>query len=123
YTFDMFWLVILLLSPIALDASCLDNDDPVYNLAVNQGNYEKAFRLVSQEMHLSRSEEEHFKIIPGFSQKHDDRNGQADPDTLELHLDPALFIEGKEGACQGVAHELEHLKQFQRDRRELHAFY
>ncbi len=119
----MFWLVFLLLSPVVLHASCLDNDDPAYNLAVNQGNYEQAFSLVARELRLTPSEKGHFKIIQGFSQNHDDRNGQADPETLELRLDPGLFLEGKEGACQGAAHELEHLKQFEKDRRVLHAYY
>jgi hypothetical protein len=32
-------------------------------------------------------------------------------------------MEGKEGACQGIAHELEHLKQFQKDRRTVHSYY
>ncbi len=32
-------------------------------------------------------------------------------------------MEGKEGACQGVAHELAHLRQFQRDRRRLHQYF
>src|SRR5882762_2625263 len=97
----MRWLLILLISPLALEASCLDDDDPAYNLAVSQGNYEHALQLVSRELHLSPEEQRHFKIVPGFSPAHNDRNGQADPDTLELHLDPGLFIEGKEGACQG----------------------
>ncbi len=119
----MWWLVVLLISPIPLEASCLDANDPAYNLAVSQGNYEYALKLVARELHLSPGDERHFKIVPGFSQAHDDRNGQSDPETLELHLDPALFIEGKEGACQGMAHELEHLRQFQRDRRALHATY
>jgi len=119
----MWWLVLLLVAPSALVASCLDNDDPAYNLAVNQGNYEGAFRIVTRELRLSPEEQSHFKIVQGFSQGHDDRNGQADPDTLELRLDPALFIEGKEGACQGIAHEREHLRQFRRDRQMLHASF
>src|SRR5882724_1934433 len=114
---------LLLLFPALIQASCLDNDDPAYNLAVSQGNYERAFEIVAHEIHLTPEQMRHFKIIQGFSAKHDDRNGQADPDTLELRLDPGLFIEGKEGACQGMVHELEHLKQFQKDRRELHAFF
>src|SRR6266446_1119820 len=100
---------LLLLCSLLLQASCLDNDDPAYNLAVGQGNYERAFEIVAREIHLTPEQQRRFKIIQGFSTKHDDRNGQADPDTLELRLDPELFIEGKEGACQGIAHELEHL--------------
>jgi len=113
-------LLILLFYPLSIQASCIDNDDPAYNLAVSQGNYAKAFDLLAQELHLRRDEASHFKIVQGFSASHDDRHGEADPDTLELSLDPGLFMEGKEGACQGVAHELTHLRQFQRDRRFLH---
>jgi hypothetical protein len=114
---------LLLLFTASIHASCLDNDDPAYNLAISQGNYEHALDLVSRELHLSPDQRRHFKIIQGFGVKNDDRNGQADPDTLDLKLDPELFNEGKEGACQGVAHEVEHLKQFQKDRRTLHNFY
>jgi hypothetical protein len=114
--------LILLLLPLCAQASCTDNYDPSYNLAVSQGNYDKAFQGVAQELHLSAEDQRHFQIIQGFSRAHDDRHGQADPDTLDLHLDPGLFIEGKEGACQGVVHELTHLHQFQRDRRRLHDY-
>jgi hypothetical protein len=118
----MWFLLILLIAPMA-HASCLDNNDPTYILAVNEGHYDLAFHLVARELHLTSEEEKHFQVIPGFSRAHDDRHGQADPDTLELKLDPGLFIEGKEGACQGMAHELAHLKQFERDRKALHVFY
>jgi len=101
----------------------LDNSDPAYNLAVSYGDYDKAFRLVSGELHLTAEEERRFKIMPGFSRNHDDRHGQADPETLEVRLDPDLFIEGKEGACQGIIHELAHLRQFERDRRALGIYY
>ena len=115
--------LILLLLPLSVQASCLDNDDPAYNLAVSQGDYAKAFHLIARELRLSSEEEHHFKIIQGFSWSHDDRHGQADPENLELDLDPGLFIEGKEGACQGMEHERTHLHQFQHDRRQLHAFF
>src|ERR1035438_10269130 len=103
-------LLILLFYPLSIQASCIDNNDPTYNLAVSQGNYAKAFDVVAQELHLRAEEVRHFKIVQGFSRSHDDRHGEADPDTLELTLDPGLFIEGKEGACQGMAHELTHLR-------------
>jgi hypothetical protein len=115
--------LILLIFPMMLQASCLDNNDPVYNLAVSQGNYAKAFDVIAQEVHLTPEEKRHFKIIEGYSHSHDDRNGQADPETLEARLDPDLFIEGKEGACQDIMHELTHLRQFRRDRSRLHAAF
>ena len=115
--------LILLLFPVLAQASCLDNDDPLYNLAVSQGNYSDAFHVVAQELAMPRDVQSHFKIIQGYSQQHDDRNGQADADTLDVSLDPNLFLEGKEGACQGVEHEWTHLKQFHRDREKLHAFF
>jgi len=115
--------LILLLLPLAAQASCTDKNDPAYDLAVSQGDYEKAFELVAREVQLNPAEKQRFKIIPGFSYTHDDRHGQADPESLELHLDPGLFIEGKEGACQGIAHERTHLRQFQRDHRRLHAYF
>src|ERR1051326_6094823 len=113
------FFLILLLLPALVEASCSDNGDPAYNLAVSQGDYDKAFLLVARELRLRSEEVKHFKIVPGFSTSHDERHGQADPETLDLRLDPALFIEGKEGACQGVAHERTHLKQFERDRADL----
>jgi len=115
--------LILLLLPLSAQASCTDNHDPVYNFAVSQGDYEKAFRLIARELRLNPEEERHIKIIEGFSSNHDDRHGEADPESLELHLDPNLFLEGKEGACQGITHELTHLRQFRRDRARLHAFF
>jgi hypothetical protein len=116
-------LLILLFFPASIQASCTEASDPAFNLAVSQGDCAKAFGIVSDELLLSSAEISHFKIIPGFSGAHDDRNGQADPDSLELRLDPGLFLEGKEGACQGVAHEVTHLRQFLRDRRLLDAHY
>jgi hypothetical protein len=119
----MWWLLLLLLFPSALGASCLDSDDPAYDLAISQGNYDQAFKIVAREMRLSAKDEAHFKIVPGFSQSHDDRNGQADPDTEDLRLDPQLFLEDKNGACQGIAHERQHLRQFEHDRHALHAYF
>ncbi len=116
-------LLIFLIFPAPLQASCLDNADSAYNIAVSQGDYQKALHLVAGELHLTPEQERRFKIIQGFSYNHDDRHGQADPETLELRLDPGLFIEGKEGACQGMAHELAHLRQFRRDRRRFHAYF
>lgn len=116
------FLLILLFSPAAVQASCA-GPDPAYALAVSQGDYQTAFERVSQEIHLRPEEKRRFQIIRGFSRSHDDRNGQANPESLEVRLDPGLFIEGKEGACQGIAHEVTHLRQFQRDRRRLHIRY
>lgn len=119
----MRWSALILLLPAMIQASCTDDTDPAYNLAISQGNSLQAFDLIARELHLSSNDKSHFKIIPGYSDTHDDRHGQADPDNLEIDLDPGLFIEGKEGACQGVIHELTHLRQFERDRRRLHAYY
>jgi hypothetical protein len=116
-------LLIFLLFPLTIQASCTDNVDSDYDLAVSQGDYVKAFSRVAQDLHLSAEDKSHFDIIPGYSRSHDDRHGQADPDTLQVHLDPDLFGEGKEGACQGIAHELTHLRQFRRDRSRLHAYF
>jgi hypothetical protein len=116
-------LLIFLFLPKTIQASCTDASDSAYDLAVSQGDYLKAFGRVAQEVRLSAQDQTHFDIVPGYSHSHDDRNGQADPDTLQIHLDPELFIEGKEGACQGVVHEMTHLHQFRRDRARLHTYY
>ncbi len=97
--------------------------DPIYGLALNNGDYLGLFRLVADDLGIRAEDQSHFKIIEGYSRHHDDRIGQANPVTLQISLDPKLFKEGREGLCQGVVHEWTHLKQFRRDREQLHAFF
>src|SRR5882724_6059610 len=59
--------LILVLLPVTLGASCFDNDDPVYNLAVGRGDYTGAFRLIAEEIGIPREDQSRFKIIEGFS--------------------------------------------------------
>jgi len=111
----------ILISIHRVAASCTVASGLAYDQAVLQGDATKAFAIIAQEIPMTQEERGHFKIIPGYSGSHDDRHGQADPDSLNINLDPDLFNEGESGACQGIEHELTHLRQFRRDRSALYA--
>jgi len=98
-------------------------DDPGFSQAVAEGRYDRALDIILQDLHVAKTERQHFKIDTGLSTHTDDLHAQSDADTQETSLDPALFMEGKSGACQGVAHELDHLRRFEHDRQRLHAWY
>ncbi len=117
------FLFFLLFPPSQSQAACGPAEDPAFETLVGKGDYAGALHLVLQDLHVSATEAGQFFLDPGVSERSDDRHGQSDPETQQSHLDPGLFLEGMAGACQGVAHELQHLRQFKRDTSHLKTYY
>lgn len=102
---------------------CREAPDPAYESVIAHGNYKQALSMVLDAVAMTRAEREKFRLIKGLSLENGDRHGQAEPETREVLIDPDLFLEGEEGACQGIAHELAHLRQFHRDLEALRRYY
>ena len=115
-------ILTLTLSPV-LYAACQGGEDPAFTLLVARGDYAGTLHLGLVGLHIPPAEASRFYLDPDVGANSDDVHGQADADTEQVHIDPGLFLEGESGACQGIIHELQHLRQFQRDRKQLHAFF
>jgi hypothetical protein len=104
-------------------AVCGSKEDLTFNRQVSQGDYAGMLHRVLEALHVPPDQAVQFYLDPTVGAHTEDVHGQADPDTGQAHIDPGLFLEGESGACQGIAHEWQHLRQFKNDRQRLHAFY
>ena len=83
-----FFFLILLMILANVGPPAWTNNDPVLPGPLAAGGVMDAFRLIADEIKMPQDDRGHFKIIAGFSRTHDDRHGQADPQTLQVSLDP-----------------------------------
>jgi len=119
----LLFLILSLIGQPALYAACQGDEDPAFTLLIAQGDYAGTMHLVLKSLHIAPAEANRFYLDPDVGAHSDDVHGQADADTEQVHIDPGLFLEGESGACQGILHELQHLRQFTRDHQRLHALF
>jgi len=91
-----------------------------YQRSLGKEDFAGALELVLEQIRASSEDRRHFHLTKGLYRKTGGRAAQTDPETLEVYVDPGLFInETYGGACQMLAHELAHLRHLARDRRRL----
>ncbi|HVO32554.1 MAG TPA: hypothetical protein VMU17_01485 [Elusimicrobiota bacterium] len=96
---------------------------PSYDEAAANHRYAEALGIMLNALNVTASERAAISIQPGLSAANDDRHADAEAAPMRIQVDPALFEDGYDWACQEVVHELTHYRHFASDRRALHDFF